>query len=635
MAQLLDQDDEFDIHEVFSALWWNIRLIVGFTALFFAAAAYYAISVATPQYEASVRFELLESQQSGSPWGEAAGLATLVGLGFDSNSSKSDELQDRILSRPFVDSIFEVAEFETDPIFNKSLRDPGLLEDLETFFLGESKPRNLSRIDHLVEAIEVLEDRMQVSKAENGFVSLSILHPDPRRAANIANVIVEQALLDIFRREQEQTRSSLNYFGGELLKVRRDLDSASAAVRDYAISNNLQSPEELARSSSQLSQLRRDLNVVEESLKALAEIEVGTFNGIDLADKFPIALSVSFRRLVGFGSDPVSWKRPSQERLVQAKANLESQKVTLASSFSALEARAKRLGIQALELATLEREVEVQRAIYESVITQFEARSLFSGFERASGRVIESAIPAKEPTSPKIGIVLVLGILFGVVFGCAFSLIMSAIRKTIFTKLAMEKTLEAIRTVDLKPRDIKLMSGKSSSARLTFGEDLFVALPQECRSIAMISTTNAVPNAKIALEVAKVFSRVGRKTLILDLAGYDWEHGESLGSGATMITSELRFDIEGTPVVAPKSLKDYLVKSKVKEELQRHMTACDCVLVLLPETRFGSGVSSVVASEVDASLVVACRGKTVRPELISVKSTLASSQAFGPILLTV
>ena len=231
MSQLAEQDDEINLGELFAAVKHGWLVVCFTTLISIVLSGYYAFFVVVPEYEASTRFELLNSDQGGSALGQAAGIAALVGIGLPSAATEAEALQDRILSRPFVGKIYEKSGFGTDPIFNGTLAEPDFAKRMRNLIFGEAEQQEPTQTSYNVMAIESLKGRIAIIIGENGIIQLKITHPNGSRAADIANVIVEQSLQDIFERERLDNRNSLNYFADELLQVRSDLDEANAAVR--------------------------------------------------------------------------------------------------------------------------------------------------------------------------------------------------------------------------------------------------------------------------------------------------------------------------------------------------------------------------------------------------------------------
>lgn len=634
MKQISEQGDEIDLRELFAAIRHNWGIVSLVSACVAVLAAYYAFAAATPIYKASTRFELLEDDAGGSLLGSTGGLAALAGIGIQANSTEADALQDRILSRPFVASIYEEAEFSTDAEFNATLRKPGFVSGVTKVLLGKSETENLTKNDFLVMAVASLTDSLTITPGDNGIIELTIKHPNPDRAATIANIVVKQALLDIFERERQSTKDSLSYFADQLLEVRANLDAATSALRDYAISNNLQSQQDLARTSSQLAQVRREIETLDNSLIALAQISDQGFDGAEFAKTNPVAASLSFRRLLNLSGDPNDWKAPLPKEISVAKEQLETQRETLVVSFNAIEARAKSSGAEALKLAALEREVEVQQAIYETVITQFEARSLTSGYEQASGRVVEYAIPPNIPWSPNKKLFVALGLLLGGILGSGLVVALKNRLGTIYTLPTFRDAFAYTEIRKCKQSNFGKLNQSSLDARqLSSNQDVLISVGEDKQIVGVLSTTSSDMSARVAYSLSIASSRLGEKTALLNLSKEVFKKTFK-STDALKIAAFSSHEI--APYVAllrPDKSEIFLNVSKAEEQLNELRKTFDRIFILLPSSQDEAPLTRVCAQIFDAALIVAETAKTNQATANAIEGMLAKSKISDPLLL--
>ena len=636
MSQFAEQDDEIDLGELFAAVWYNWKIVSLAIAVSLLLAFYYVFEIAVPEYQASTRFELLDSSDSDPNLSQAASLAALAGISIPGSSSEADTLHDRILARPFIDSIFDKADFKSDPTFNVTLQDLSPVTQTLEFFLGFKEEKKLERNDYLVMTIEELRERLFVAPKDNGIIELTVIHPDGERAAQIANIIVEQTLLDIFERERSLTRDGLNYFADELLRVRADLDASNAAVRDYAITNNLQSAEELARTSAQLAQVRREIEEIEESISAIGALRLEPFSGHEFAQSHPVSTSLSFRRLLNLGGDPNDWQIPADDELMRAEERLIAQKSQLISTFNALEERAKNSGAEALELAALRREVEVQQAIYESVITQFEARSLVSGFERASGRILETAIAPDEPSSPQEGLIIVLAIVLGIFAGIAVALIVSMRLGRLYSVRAVRESFALPGAQPLAASALaKIGPSELTPKQLISAQDLLVFLNENDKIFPVASTFSELLSARLALGLSKAASKIGGKSAILDLSGQSFKT-LNLGRDSTVENGVRKLEGFGkVDLLEAVETNSFLNAATCNEQLEGLCSIYERVFIVLPTPDKGTAISRRVSQSMDQLIILARLGKTTRSEADAIKLLYADPEVSDPLLVII
>jgi uncharacterized protein involved in exopolysaccharide biosynthesis len=521
MSQVLESAESSGYSELFYAILHNVSAFLGVLFVTVILAAYYAFEMATPEFEAVSRFELSNDAGSDFSFGEFSGVASLAGLALPGGASEADKLRDRILSRPFIDRLFERGAFENDPVFNAYIAAPSLQTRLKWLVRGAPPPYTPSREDVVVSTIMVLSERMLLFEADNGVVRLSVFHPDPERAALLANLFVEQSIEDIFDRKRLETRDSLNYFADELLRIRDDLDAANRAVSNYAVTNDIMSASDFAQTSSQLAQVRSNLLRISgymDTLAALNSSDETEFSGLRLVKQHPVSMDLEFRRGFGWSVHPETWVKPTRSEIDRMMSFFSDRKVSAERNFATLEEQAKILGEQALVLADLEREVYVQQAIYESVITQFEARSLLSGFERASGNIIETAIPPKNPTSPKKSLILLLSIVVGVFLGSIAAVSLSLRKGTLHSLSTIRDSFsQSILALRVALRKVPLNDKPLSTKQVDALKNVVAFIPSEATSISTISTGPRSKGADFSIGIAKLLSSNGDRVALLDI----------------------------------------------------------------------------------------------------------------------
>ncbi|MDC0739705.1 GNVR domain-containing protein [Cognatishimia sp. SS12] len=636
MPQLASPNDELDLGEFFALIlhrWWFICL-VSLTGMILAG--FYAFSVADAEYQASTRFEIFSSSQNSLAIGQGTALSALAGINLSPRGSEADALKDRILARPFVGSIYEKAGFSSDPIFNSSLKDPNLIERLKTFIVGSSLPRELDRDDYLVMAVRGLTAHMQILQSENGIIELRVTHPNGERAAHVANIVVEQALLDIFEREQSQKRASLKYYANELLEARANLDAASTAVRDYAITNSLRSSEDLARTSTQLSQVRLDIETIDLSISALENISKKDFVGAKFARDYPVSTSLSFRRLLNLSVSPSTWVRPTDDQIDSGIRQLEEQRASLTSSFNSLKARAKRFGDAALELSILQREVEVQQAIYESMIAQFQESSLLSGYELASSRVVESAIPPAGPSSPNKVFMAAMGAILGFIISIGYVLASNFRHGYLYTHAKIKSAFGSFYTLQRERAQVgKINNSELNTRQLAAARELFLTIEDPKTSIAFMPSGDHPGVERIALDLSKASSLFCSTMAIVDMSNSSLSRLVQKSQITDIRSFSCSNLMEGVELLLPKDSSQFLVAERLEKELNELKANYERIFFVLPNPAAGTAISLAVTRVVDATVVIAQRKTTTRFSVEKIKSIIEKSRTVTPVLVII
>lgn len=632
MSEQAAREHELNLGELFALIAYNWRLVVASVCLTVSMLGFFAIFIATPEYEASTRFELLASDQGGSGLGQVSALTTIAGISFGSSSKEAKMLPDRILSRPFIASVADDAGLMTDPIFNPTLTDPSLFNRFKSAVFGTSDAKPTSTDDLYVLAVLALRERMQIIPSENGIIELTITHPVPDRAADIANIIVQQSLADILEREQKDIRDRLGYFAAELLEVRKSLDSASVSVRDFAIRNSMQSPEELARTSSRLSQIRREMEAMDASVVALEQLLKPNFDGPSFAVDYPVAISLPFRRLLNLSGNPSEWVQPSPYQISGAISQLNAQRASLISSFNSLEALAKDAGEAALELSKLQRDVEVQKALYQTVITQFETQSLFSGYEKASGRIVETAIAPNRPASPKKVLLAVIAVALGLFLGVIGAVLLTVRRGTLYTHTALEQMFDNAETLQFAP-SIRAERNDIDRSYSVAGRELLASLQNTQKVVAVYPSVASELCEKLAVSVAKTAAANNETAAILDLStnGLRVVSGQRDGPNDNAI-SQMTLE-KGVDILSLRNGSTFLHKASAAEQLSDFRTRYDRLFVVLPNPQNETAISRLVIPLVDTVVVLGERAKSRRPAFEEIKSIAKRANISDLILM--
>ena len=636
MPQLAEQNDEIYLVELFAvvkAYYWVVLVASTFAV---AVTAQYVFSVATPEYQASTRFELLQGDSVGNrSFGDLSSIASVAGISIPSQGGEAEKLTDRILSRSFIESIYDRARFETDPVFNGFIREKGPVTRLLHAVFGAPPSILPTREDLVVSAIASLSLRMELKLGDNGIIELLLDHPNPERSAIVANLIVEQTLDDIFQRNRSEVRETMNYFAAELLQIRADLDDATEALQEFALNNDVQSSGLLAQASKQLSQLREEVesvNVNLSVLKVLQGTSRETFNPAEFASTYPVSRSVAFRRLVGWPSELTSWEKPAGDVISNAILQRTERLRSLKSNILELEERAKISGEQAFQLVKLEREVEVQRTVYESVITQFEARSLASGLEQASGRLIESAIPPYNPAKPRKFIALLLALIIGTVLGTLIALAIGLSRGFIFSRQQIQERLQIMEAAALSPISKWNRSNKPLRVReKRILQDVSVMIENSTK-IAIINLGNAYLGSEIAYRLSEVFAKSEKKTAIVELGNnrpllrdLDWKKSSH---------GFMRADASDSITVLAARHEDFIDEHRrLQEFLEDCSTKFDNVVLNCADVSTGMS-STILALNSSFDPVILCkRGSVKRALLDRVSNLLKQTLGSRPILL--
>jgi capsular exopolysaccharide synthesis family protein len=272
-------------------------------------------------------------------------------------------------------------------------------------------------------------------------IDVSVEDPDPQRAQQLTASMVKEFINQSFEQNLGLSETAANYLRQESERLKANLENAEAAVEKYREDHNAVSLEDkqniiveklkelnqkVTEAKSERLRLEADVATIKKgkaktpeqllALPSVAAVPVVISLRQELADK-----ESKFRadsQLTGL-----------RESLNQAVVNAGN--MVLKSYDSAKETEAKlTVALQEQEQAALElnkiavpynalvREVETDRALYESVLTRMKVTNVAKGIWENNIRVIETPFVPNKPAKPAKLKILVLSLLGGCVAGC-------------------------------------------------------------------------------------------------------------------------------------------------------------------------------------------------------------------------
>ena len=634
----LNDGDEIDLAELFCTIWAYKGTVVSSMVVAVGVAGVYLTTLAEPVYEAVSRFELLDDSAS-DRLGDLGGLAALAGISAPSGSGEADTLEDRILSRPFVESIYDEAEFSLDPISNPELRQPGLRARLIGAVTGAS-PQPMDREDFIGAALGYLKNELTLSVMANGIIELSVNHHDPDRAAEVADIVVGAAIEGVGNRARAAAREKLAYFAEQLGDVQADLDAATRALSDYALSNDLGSQEDLARASAQLSVLRqnsardRERHAALLSLRAVSEAD---FVAKQFAEQFPISVDIEFRRSLGWGPRVEGWTYPTTARLEDAITQIEANVVEIDRNIQDIQALASMSGEGAIVLAELRREAEVQKAIYTAMIKQFQAQSFSSGFEAASGRLIEAAVAPSSPSSPKVALVGALSVVLGGFLGVALALVFGIRGGRLYTVRALRDAaagLKAVRIPKVFGKRIALPGSRKYQPKQLNSvavEKVLATMPASGKVLALVPTCQGPAASSIAMGAGLKLSESLGDILIINLGDPQMHLSRFKFTDAVSEQLQARSIASGVYWAEGRELKLTQLDVTISDAAKAYAA----VIVITEPSSIGIIGAQRAVLHSDAVVVVGCAGITTREAMSAAVEVGRAHKSEHLILATV
>jgi polysaccharide biosynthesis transport protein len=471
---------------------------------------------------------------------------------------------------------------------------------------------------------------------------------------------MEQAILE-FRRQHNMIdrhggRSAIEQQIAELttreVVVQAQLQAAEARLRQMeslaANDADLESAARLLESPILTGLLTREIEVTRE----IAELSQ------ELGERHPRMLSLRAEQ-----EEIQKSKRLEIQQIAQRQRNevqvLRSELASLRGSIGRLEHQKQEETGNVVELERLERETQAKRDILATHLNRLQELVSLEGAQRADGRIIERAIEPEEPAGPRYG--LIFGIAF---FGSLLSgsLLVFGLERLDNTFRSSEQIedlagLPALGLVPLArtgtPEDEILDSPNSpfsEAVRTLRTAMLLTSAGTAPRTVLLTSSVPGEGKSSMAMCLARINARGGRKTLLIDcdlrrprlheLAGV--ENGRGL-SDALLRNQDLQdvlrtddrsgasFVTAGAPVPDPAAL---LASERMRKLLKDATGRYDLVILDSPPVLSVSD-ARVLSQAADKALFLVHWGSTRRTDaLLGVKYLIEAGADVAGLVLS-
>jgi len=208
----------------------------------------------------------------------------------------------------------------------------------------------------------------------------------------------------------------------------------------------------------------------------------------------------------------------------EAAKNTEAK---LTAALREQEQAALQLNKIAIPYNALVREVETDRALYESVLTRMKETNVTKGVAETNIRVIESPLLAAKPTKPSVLKILALALVAGIVTGCGVVFAMDMGDSSIRSVEELEKiseisVLTSVPESKRKRRDKEsVLTSDPGSHEAEAFRSLRTALsflgPQKDRKTILFTSANpAEGKTYCSFNYAVALAQTGLRTLLID-----------------------------------------------------------------------------------------------------------------------
>jgi len=382
-------EEEIDLRGLFEVLWRRKWLILAIIVISVAIAGYLSFFAIPPVYEAEA----------------------LIELRFPEQVKQQEAYRLQIVNPYFLSQVIE--KLQLDP------------QKYDPFSLQEALN------------VEILKNA--------NFLKITVKDGDPQKAADIANAIASEFVDFAIRSTQEDMKKELLSLEEGMKEWQSKLDEIGGRIRDFLARSEITAlEEEVEAKKGLLGSFQRDIlliDVQEKELQATLEKAKEKLESEPPYLKLRQSLFGSSEEegMVGdfiSGFLPLTIEREAVNEVYNA---LKGQVMSLEAQLSGMEARKKTMIEAAGEVQTelkelestllekaierdqLQREYDSALETYGALIQEYGKTQVYSMSEEVNAgvRIVSSALPPKEPISPRkmlnVAIAGVLGIFVGII----------------------------------------------------------------------------------------------------------------------------------------------------------------------------------------------------------------------------
>lgn len=682
------EENTVSIDAIIAAFRRHLKLFAVVVTVVFGAAALITLSQ-TPKYTATVRLVIDQRKQD-----IVKDQAVVSNLPADSATvdTEAEILRSRSVAEKVAErmNLFAQADGAKHKSLLRTVVDlvaPGLLKKPDQRVVRER-------------AVDDLLGGLDVARAGDTFmIDVSYTATDPETAADTANAFARAYLDDQLNAKFALTQQASEWLSSKLAVLRKQADEADGAVQAYKAAHNLVSAQGSTIAEQEVSGLDQQLAVAraEEAEKearlstARAQLRRGS-TGEDLGAALDSPVIQQLRQQRAVASQKVAEmegrygeRHPdllkSKRELVDIDAQIHSEIQRIVSNLEAqvqvarqhtgsLMGSIDRTKTQlsgnawaSVRLSELQRNADAASAIYQSFLDRYKQASAQVGMQASDSRVVSAAKLPTGPSSPKIVLNLMLGLIIGTMLGIGAVVVAELLFTGVSTIDDVEQLLgiQALTSIpdletldktqragseDLLPEKYVIQHPMSAFAESFRSLRASLRLCRASQKVKLVAITSSVMNegkTSTAISLARVAALAGDRVILVDC---DLRHRgvnkilaetrdvgliEVLASSAPLTEAIVRDTETSADLLpignSPYSPRDMLASDAMRQMLNELARTYDLVIVDLPPVLAVSDVQGI-ANMLDAIVMIARWSRTPRKIIQNALRILASSGGY-------
>ncbi len=422
---------------------------------------------------------------------------------------------------------------------------------------GQNQTTELDAQKRAEIATSIIRADLSVNLVRNtSILAVSFVHPDPKYSADVANQIALSFIDQGVDRKGETSELARQFIEEQVRETKEKLQSSEKELVAYAkgagitvtgtdsslISQNINEINKALADAIQerlgaeryLQQVKEgnaatlpevfESKSIQDSKQKIAELKASYSEKLStLKPGFPEMqrLQAQIREL----EKQVNLEIKSIARSIEIKHEQTVQKVAaLQTELTALEVRQSEYQDKNIQYTILKREVDSNRAQYDSLISKFNDIGVGSELKTANAQVIDAAVPPGAPYSPRLVANLAVSLALFSLLAVALMYILEMMNNTFAVPDQIESTLKLpvlgiiphSENADFTEIFNDTKSPISEAYRSLRTSLQFAGAETSMRTLAVTSSVPSEGKSTTAFKLAQDFAALGRKVLIID-----------------------------------------------------------------------------------------------------------------------
>lgn len=555
-----DDDDEIDLLKLWQTIWRRKWSIITLAVIVMMVSTLIVLSL-TPIYRAAATM-LFEQKQS-----QVVSIEQLYGVegsGNDYLQTQFELLKSRSLAERVVNELNLTLHPEFDPrqrpepMINFSLSDLISTLNIDKLIPG-TMPSDLEPTEEELEekifdsVTRALMSRITIQQqGKSQLVQVQVDMADKVLAARAANALATGYIESQMEARLEMSASATAWMNSRMGELRSKLKTAEDTLQAFREKENLVdiggvatiSAAELASTSDRMVDARRARAEAESMYRQVQSMRsagwerlasVSAVLGDPLIQQFKTN-EAKAKSKVDELSKRYGARHPAMEaartELAAAQASLRGQveqvvagiernyqlavanENSLRSSVNINKAQIQDISRKEFQLREFQREVDSNRALYDTFVTRLKEASATSDLDSATARVVDSATVPVAPIKPKKALIVVLATFLAGLVGVGLVLLLEALNNTFKGTDDIENTLN-LPVLGLLPLVKK--SNRKQVANL-FHDDSDKSFSESIRTIRTSVVLSAMENPHKVIVVTSSVPGEGKSTVAANMA---------------------------------------------------------------------------------------------------------------------